>query len=68
MLKRDNNHTTLAANPTNKAKLRLGEEIREIEDGLRQTNYGSHFSLKEKWAVRPRDVQDALRTGFSISP
>ena len=51
---------TLAANPTETAQLRLAEEVREIQEGLNKAKYRDEFELKQQWAVRPRDVQDAL--------
>ena len=50
----------LAANPTDTGQLRLGEEIREIDEGLRRANYRDRFDLEQKWAVRPRDLQRAM--------
>lgn len=50
----------LAANPQGTAALRLDREVREIEAGLRRSQYRSQFVLKQQWAVRPRDVQQAL--------
>jgi hypothetical protein len=45
----------LAANPKNSSELRLGEEVREIEEGLRLSRYREQFKLVSKWAVRARD-------------
>lgn len=45
----------LAANPKNSSELRLGEEVREIEEGLRLSRYREQFKLLSKWAVRARD-------------
>lgn len=45
----------LAANPKNSSELRLGEEVREIEEGLRLSRYRERFKLLSKWAVRARD-------------
>jgi|GEM_PF-7085416 len=40
--------------------LRLDEEVREIDVGLTRSQYRDRFELKQKWAVRPRDVQRSL--------
>jgi hypothetical protein len=50
----------LAANPKNSGQLRLDEEVREIDEGLRRSIYRDGFELSQKWAVRPRDIQRAL--------
>lgn len=46
----------LAANPKNTSELRLGEEVREIDEGLRRSQHRDRFELSTKWAVRVRDV------------
>ncbi len=45
----------LAANPKNTARLRLEEEEREIDEGLRRSRHRDQFELISKWAVRERD-------------
>jgi hypothetical protein len=50
----------LAAQPISTARLRLDEEVREIEAGLQRSKHRDLFELKQQWAVRPRDVQRAL--------
>jgi len=50
----------LAANPKESSRLRLDEEIREIESGLERSQNRERFLLKQKWAVRPRDIQRAM--------
>ncbi|NET37694.1 MAG: CHAT domain-containing protein [Cyanothece sp. SIO1E1] len=50
----------LAANPKNTAKLRLDEEVREIDNILQRTGRRNDFNLEQKWAIRPRDVQTAM--------
>ncbi|NES64087.1 MAG: CHAT domain-containing protein [Okeania sp. SIO2D1] len=50
----------LAANPKNTAPLRLDQEIREIDEGLRRANKREQFQLQQKWAVRPRDFYRAI--------
>ena len=50
----------LAANPTNTSRLRLDEEVREIDEGLRRSNKREEFKLEQKWAVRTRDFYRAI--------
>ncbi|MEG3862473.1 nSTAND1 domain-containing NTPase, partial [Microcoleus sp. herbarium12] len=50
----------LAANPTNTAPLRLDQEIREIDEGLRRANKRDQYKLEQKWAVRSRDFYRAI--------
>ncbi len=50
----------LAANPKNTSSLRLGEEVREIDEGLRRASQREQFRLEQKWAVRQRDFYRAI--------
>ncbi|OKH48879.1 nSTAND1 domain-containing NTPase, partial [Scytonema sp. HK-05] len=50
----------LAANPTSTSRLRLDEEVREIDEGLRRANKREQFKLEQKWAVRQRDFYRAI--------
>lgn len=50
----------LAANPRSTTTLRLDEEFREIEAGLRRSNQRDQFQLEQRWAVQSRDLQNAL--------
>jgi CHAT domain-containing protein len=50
----------LAAKPIDTARLRLDEEIREIEVGLQRSKHRDRFELKQQWAVRPGDLQQAM--------
>ncbi len=50
----------LAANPKSTTTLRLDEEVREIDAGLRRSNQRDRFQLEQRWAVRSRDLQNAL--------
>jgi hypothetical protein len=50
----------LAANPKATPRLRLDEEVREIEEGLRRAKYRSQFEISSRWAVRLRDIRRAL--------
>jgi tetratricopeptide (TPR) repeat protein len=46
----------LAPDPSDAARLRLGEELRNIQNRLEQTSY----RLESRWAVRPEDVLHAI--------
>ena len=50
----------LAANPKNTSPLRLDEEVREIDEGLRRSNKRNLFQLEQKLAVRERDFYRAI--------
>lgn len=50
----------LAANPTSTSRLRLDEEIREIDEGLRRANKRELFKLEQKWAINTRDFYRAI--------
>ena len=50
----------LAADPTNASRLRLGEELREIQEKLQLAKLRDHFTLEQKLSVRPTDVTQAL--------
>jgi hypothetical protein len=50
----------LAANPRQTSQLRLDEEVREIDEGLRRANKREQFKLEQKWAVRSRDFYRAI--------
>lgn len=50
----------LSANPKNTAKLRLDEEVREIQAGLERAKIRDQFEMITKWAVRPEDLRRAL--------
>lgn len=50
----------LASNPKESSRLRLGEEIREIQAGLERSSYRDQFRIEQRWAVRPRDIKRAL--------
>lgn len=49
-----------AANPQNLTQLRLDEEIREITNRIRLSEYRDSVKLISKWAVRPSDLMQAL--------
>ena len=50
----------LAANPLETAHLRLDEEIREIDEGLRRSKWRDRFVLVKKTAVTARSLRQAL--------
>ena len=50
----------LAASPEGLARLRLGEEMRDIEEGLRRASYRDRFQIEQRSAVRPLDLQQAM--------
>lgn len=50
----------LAANPKNTSPLRLDEELREIDEGLRRAKKRDLFQLEQKLAVRERDFYRAI--------
>ena len=50
----------LAANPKSSTPLRLDEEVREIEEGLKRSKKRAEFNLEQRWAVTPRDMQRAV--------
>jgi len=50
----------LSANPKGTNPLRLGEEIREIKEGLKRSKYRELFQIETAEAVRVRDVQRAM--------
>ncbi|MFN6472344.1 MAG: hypothetical protein RMY36_022115 [Nostoc sp. SerVER01] len=50
----------LSANPKNTNRLRLDEEVREIEEGLQRSRNREQFKIRSKFAVRLRDLRRAL--------
>lgn len=50
----------LAANPKDTSSLRLDEEVREIQAGLKRSKYRDHFVLQQEWAVTVRNLRRAL--------
>ncbi|MEL7354147.1 MAG: AAA-like domain-containing protein [Cyanobacteria bacterium P01_A01_bin.116] len=50
----------LTANPKDSDKLRLDEEVREIQEGLQRSRSRDQFEIISKWAVRPEDLRRAL--------
>ena len=50
----------LTANPKNTDKLRLDEEVREIQEGLQRSRSRDQFEIIARWAVRPDDLRRSL--------
>lgn len=50
----------LAANPKLTNRLRLDEEVREIEEGLKRSKHRNRFEIHQQWAVGLRDFRKAL--------
>ena len=50
----------LAANPKGTSPLRLGEEVRSLQQGLERSRNRDNFRIEQRWAVTPRDMQRAL--------
>jgi hypothetical protein len=50
----------LAADPNDAARLRLGEEHREIQQKLQMAKERDLFNLQERMSVRPEDLTQAL--------
>jgi hypothetical protein len=50
----------LAANPTDTSRLRLDQEIRSIDQALRQAEFRDKFDVEQHWAVRVVDLQGYL--------
>lgn len=50
----------LAANPRDTSRLRLDQEVREIDSGLQRASRRDEFILKQIWAVRPKDVRRVM--------
>jgi CHASE2 domain-containing sensor protein len=50
----------LAANPEDNSNERLGQELRDIAEGLRRAQKRDQFVLEQRLAVRPIDIQRAI--------
>ena len=50
----------LAANPIRTDRLRLDEEVREIEERLQLSKHRDQFEIHSRWAVRLGDLRKAL--------
>ncbi|QLE54448.1 AAA-like domain-containing protein [Nostoc sp. TCL26-01] len=50
----------LTAEPTETARLRLGQEFREIKEKLRLANHREKFQLEDAFSARPGDISQEL--------
>ena len=50
----------LAANPRGTTELRLGEEVRRIQEGLRLSQHRDRFTIASEWAVQIQDVRRSI--------
>lgn len=50
----------LASNPKDTCQLRLGEEMRAIDQALREAEFRGNFDIEQQWAVRAIDLQGYL--------
>ena len=50
----------VCADPTDAARLRLGEEIREIRERLQLSKFSGEYALVERHCVRPADLTQAI--------
>lgn len=50
----------LTADPTDASRLRLGEELREIQEKLQLAKLREQFRLHQRMSVRPADISQAL--------
>ncbi|MBE7386253.1 MAG: DUF697 domain-containing protein [Leptolyngbya sp. SIO1E4] len=51
---------TVAANPKTTPHLRLDQEVRAIDEGLKRSRNRDQFGLESKWAVQTEDLRRAL--------
>ncbi len=50
----------LTADPTNTSRLRIGEELREIQEKLQLAKLREGFEFHQRMSVRPTDISQAL--------
>lgn len=50
----------LAAEPTDASRLRLGQELRDIQERLQMAKGREGFSLKQRMSVRPIDISQSI--------
>jgi hypothetical protein len=55
----------LAADPSDSARLRLGQELRDIRDNLQRSKQRDNFLLESRESVRPGDITQAI---FDVEP
>ena len=50
----------VVADPTDASRLRLGEELREVQEKLQLARLRKRFELRQRMSVRPADISQAL--------
>lgn len=50
----------LGASPIDEVRLRIDEEVREIENGLKLATLRDQFELKTKWAITTKSLQQSM--------
>ncbi len=50
----------MSSNPVGTDRLKLGVEVRTIDERLRKSDMGRRFLIEQQWATRVSDIQDAL--------
>lgn len=50
----------LTSDPTNASRLRLGQELRDIQQRLQLAKYRDKFLLETRLSVRPSDISQAI--------
>jgi len=50
----------LASDPSDQSRLRLGEELREIQEKIQLSKLRDKFNLQQRTSVRPMDISQAL--------
>lgn len=50
----------LSASPKDEVRLRIDEELRDIEYGLKLATLRDSFDLKSKWAITPKSLAQAM--------
>jgi hypothetical protein len=46
----------VTADPTNASRLRLSEELREVQEKLQLSKWRDRFILQQRMSVRPTDI------------
>ncbi len=50
----------LAADPSDASRLRIGQELRDIQERLKLGKYRDRFLLEQQLSARPRDISQAI--------
>ncbi|BAZ00462.1 hypothetical protein NIES37_44540 [Tolypothrix tenuis PCC 7101] len=50
----------LASDPSDASRLRLGQELRDIQEKLQLAKHREKFVLEQRWNVRPGDISQAI--------